>query len=109
MAKRSQRPDPAKKARRRVARAQDAYSKREDRVGALRLRLARAEQKLTRRAAHLARAQAMLAVLTGAATPEAAADDLAALAKPNSDAAGQNGVAPAAKVRSRRKMAPPDA
>lgn len=109
MAKRSHRPDPAKKARCRVTRAQDAYDKREDRVGALRLRLARAEQKLARRAARLAKAQAMLAVLTGAATPEIAADELAALAKPTDDATGQNGIAPGAKARPRRKIVPPDA
>lgn len=104
MAKSRRPPKAEKQAMRRITRARAAYTKVEDRIGDLRLRLSRAEQKLAKRAANLSSAEAALAALAAPAmTPTQAADELAAAAP-----AGENGVAPAPRSRSRRKALTPD-
>lgn len=104
MAKSRRTPKAEQKTLRRIARARAAYTKAEDRIGDLRLRLSRAEQKLAKRAARLSDAEAALAALAAPAPPPAQpADELATATVPS-----ENGVAPASRSRSRRKVLTPE-
>jgi hypothetical protein len=95
-----------KKALQSVERARNAYTRAENRLGALRLRLDLAERKLARRAERLALAEATLSALAMGQTATApnAVPETAQAAAP----ASANGTREKAAARSPRRKAQPE-
>ncbi|HZS90432.1 MAG TPA: hypothetical protein VFE42_23440 [Chloroflexota bacterium] len=95
-----------KKALQRVERARNAYTRAENRLGALRLRLDLAERKLARRAERLALAEA---TLTALATGQASTvSDAIPEGSPVTAPASVNGAREKAPARPSRRKAQPE-